>query len=241
MLKLLRQISRFFNFLPCPLCGRGDGNGVNELCPECRAKLRFIDPARRCPGCGGEKDGALALCSKCLAEKRRAYLDAAAVMHYHGAGRKLILAFKSGTPELARTLGKMGAQVYRDAGFAAEVVVPIPLHPYRYWRRTYNQAELFARYVGKELDLPVALALKRRHAGGKQAKLNRSGRLRNARHRFEVGNAAAIAGRNVLLVDDVLTTGATVDAATRVLLRAGARSVVVLCAARTPKAGELDQ
>ncbi len=237
----LRAICRFFNFLPCPLCRRGDGDGANELCPECRSKLRFISAARRCRGCGGEKDGALALCSKCLAEKRRAYLDAAAIFHYHGVGRDLILAFKSGTPELARSLGKMGAQVYREAGFAAEVIVPIPLHFFRYWRRTYNQAELFAKCLGKELNLPVCGALRRRHAGGKQAKLNRAGRLRNARHRFEVVNSSAIRGRTVLLVDDVLTTGATVNAAAQALTRAGARSVVVLCAARTPKAGELDQ
>ncbi len=238
--RIFHTFARFFNLFPCPLCKEGDGNGCNDLCAECRRKIKFIDPAQRCRGCGGIKDGVLAVCSKCLAEKRRPWQDAAAIFHYFGKGKDLITAFKDGNaPEIAGTLGRLGAEVYRQSGICADVIVPIPLHFFRLLKRQYNQSELFARQLGGKINLPVVRGLRRISIGKKQAGLGRSARLRNARHRFRAVNIKSFANRRVLLVDDVFTTGATCDAAARVLLKAGAASVSVLCCARTPKHGEV--
>ncbi len=233
-MNFFQQTLRFFNLFPCPACGEGDGNGVNDFCPECRKKFGAIDPAKRCHGCGGDNDTALALCSLCLQEKKRPWLDALSLFRYENEAREMILKFKSGNHGvIARPLGKLAACAIAAEAWKIDVIVPIPLHFLRKFKRTYNQAELLARQIGDHLDLPVENALTRRYAAGKQAARSRIGRHRSIRHQFEIGDFRRIAGRDVLLVDDVFTTGATCDAASRVLLQNGAKSVRVFTICRT--------
>jgi len=116
----------------------------------------------------------------------------------------------------------------------ADVLIPIPLSAQRMRERGYNPAAQLARYLSCEKYLPHAL-LRARHTPA-QSHLTRAQRLRNLRHAFTVAPAlqAAIAGKSVLLVDDVMTTGATLTTASRCLLQAGAARIQVLCMARTP-------
>jgi ComF family protein len=136
--------------------------------------------------------------------------------------------------------GGMGPML-REAGAAlladADAVVPVPLHPLRQWRRGYNQATLLAETLGR----PVWQVLKRTRATPPQSRLDAETRRRNVRRAFAAGgwwpgSAAAarrrLHGRVVVLVDDVLTTGATLDACARVLREAGARDVRAITAAR---------
>lgn len=136
--------------------------------------------------------------------------------------------------------GRMGPML-REAGAAlladADAVVPVPLHPLRQWRRGYNQATLLAETLGR----PVWQVLKRTRATPPQSRLDAETRRRNVRRAFAAGgwwpgSAAAarrrLHGRVVILVDDVLTTGATLDACARVLREAGARDVRAITAAR---------
>jgi ComF family protein len=142
-----------------------------------------------------------------------------------------------GRRTLARRLGPLLREAAGDLLDAADAVVPIPLHPWRQWRRGYNQAELLAA----TLDCPVWHVLGRRRATPPQTALDRHARQDNVRHAFALGGwmpgAAArarqrITDRTLVLVDDVLTTGATLDACARELRGAGAREVRAVVVAR---------
>jgi len=235
-MNLWRRFCRKLGLFPCPLCGEGDGQGDNELCPECLASLPLIPSGTLCPGCGAPLDGALELCSQCLEMPRRNWQGAVSVMFYEDAGKELMHRFKfQGHPELALPLGRLAAEAFRRTNFPAEVVVPIPLHWTRLFTRRYNQSELVARVLCRRTGLPMENALRRTRSGRHQAELSRSGRLKNPRGLFRVCRPKAVEGKRVLLLDDVMTTGATLHSAALALKRAGAREIYVLVCCRTPQ------
>jgi len=234
---MFRRISKFFNLLPCPVCGERDGDGCGLLCPECRAELPLVPPeAPHCPGCGGVPDGLLAMCRACMSCGSRPWQDAATVMEYRGEGAQFMKRFKSGhAPELARPLGFLAAEKIRKLNWRADLIVPVPLRFLRRWRRLYNQSSLFGERVGAELGIPCRELLTKLPGGAKQAGLSRAKRLKN-RLRFEVKDPEALRGKNVILVDDIFTTGSTLAAAAKALRSAGPAMIHVLSGARTPLA-----
>lgn len=136
-------------------------------------------------------------------------------------------------PDLGRPLGDLARCAVRRVDLRADLVVPVPLHPRRLAERGYNQAALIARAVAEELRVPLAArALARIRSTARQATLDREARFENVREAFRVRDAAAVRGRRVVLVDDVLTTGATMDACTLALRDAGAASVTAVVVAR---------
>lgn len=144
MVEWFRKFAAWYNLFPCPICRTGEGEGVNRFCPECRRELHRI-PAPHCRGCGGELDGVLAVCSKCLAAPPRPWIGAASVFEYRDLARKVLHDFKfHNFPELARPLGELAAEVMREENFRADLVVPVPLHYTRLFLRSYNHAALFA-------------------------------------------------------------------------------------------------
>ena len=138
----------------------------------------------------------------------------------------------SDQPELARPLARLAAPLLRECGEKADGVVPVPLHYTRQWKRSYNQSELVAGLVAGELGIPLVKALKRVRPTPHQAELKRSERLKNLRGAFAVGDESLVRGKNLWLVDDVLTTGITLTEAARTLHRAGAKQLYVLTIAR---------
>lgn len=165
---------------------------------------------------------------------------------YDGPIRRLVHGFKfEGMHYLGRHLGEAVADRLAPLleRLAPELVVPVPLHWWRRYRRGYNQALLLAAPVARRAGLILERrALSRPRAGRRQLGLSRRDRLRSLRGCYGAPGAAAPSGRpgslrgkTVLLVDDVMTTGATLEACARVLLRAGARSVVGCVLARTPR------
>lgn len=114
-----------------------------------------------------------------------------------------------------------------------DLVVPLPLHWRRRWSRGYDQAAVIARALARLLELPLCAALRRQRATGPQSGLGRRARSLNLRGAFRLGRAS-VAAKRILLVDDVITTGATINAAASCLKTGGARWVTVLAAARTP-------
>jgi ComF family protein len=162
------------------------------------------------------------------------------VFVYDDASRGLILDFKHGdrvwaSPAFGGWLARAGDELLADA----DLVAPVPLHRRRLFARRYNQSALLAQALARRCALPVAPdLLVRRRATPSQGRLSPTARRRNVRGAFalRLGYAEAIAGRRVLLIDDVLTTGATVRECARVLLRAGAGAVDVLTLARVARA-----
>ena len=213
-----------------------------SFCPSCWAGLPFIT-APMCAACGlpfasAAEDGAL--CGACLARPPR--FEARAALAYEGPAREVVLRLKhADRPHLAVD---MVGHLRRAAGDWLDgdaLLVPVPLHRWRLWRRGYNQAAELAKVLGKATGTPVRVdALRRVRATRSSQGLNPRQRRRNVAGAFRVADRAraAVAGRCIILVDDVLTTGATADACARALKRAGAASVRLLTLARVVRAAD---
>ena len=204
------------------------------VCDGCWRAIRPLTPPL-CDRCGDPLPSwrtvsiPLACCPRCRRTRRLVDL-ARAVGPYDGALRAIIHALKyEGCRSLARPLGGLMRERGADVLAGADCVVPVPLHPSRQRHRGFNQAADLARHAG----IPVRPALRRVRATPTQTGLPAGRRHANVRNAFAVTRAARpLAGAVVVLIDDVSTTGATLDACARVLKRAGVGQVRALTAAR---------
>lgn len=209
--------------------------GPGPLEPEHWAKLHFLsDPLCAC--CGTPLDLAVEedqLCGACLV-RRPAYDRARAALAYGEVSRDLVLALKyqgrrDGLDLLSRWMASAGADLLQDA----ELIIPVPLHYFRLVRRGFNQSVWLAAALARRSSAQLCVdALRRVRATPIQGGLSAEGRRRNVQGAFQVRREARIKDKKILVVDDVLTTGATAEACSRVLKRAGARCVDVLTLAR---------
>ena len=219
----------------CPLCGAGLAT-QDGLCSDCWGTLSIPgEPA--CSACQRpfpEDVEAGSLCAPCMAAPPRHDGIASGTL-YNEPSRKLVLAFKHGrrialAPMLARLIA---ARLPEQEG--EWLVVPVPLHRWRLWRRGFNQAALLARELARQKGGALVVdALVRRKATPMLGGLGRKARARALAGAIAVNprRVARLKGAQVLLVDDVLTSGATTDACVSTLKRAGAERVVVACFAR---------
>ena len=154
---------------------------------------------------------------------------------YEGTLRELVHLFKyGGVRPLAGAFGKLLAQALpRETTF--DVIVPMPIHWFKKWQRGFNQSDLLAREIGKKWNVPVRNVVHRKKATLPQAGLTNAKRRANVSGAFKTARGRSLAGMRVLLVDDVVTTGATASACARVLKRAGAAHVALLALARTDR------
>jgi len=211
-----------------------DGEGV---CAACWAKLSFIAPPY-CPRLGIPfvyDPGPDMLSMEAIASPP-AYQRARAAVRYDDVARTLVHALKyQDRTDLAPAMGRWMARAGRELLDDADALVPVPLHWQRAWGRRYNQSGALARVIARQSDVKFASeALRRVRPTEQQIGLSRSQRASNVQGAFKVvdNRRSEIQGRRVVLVDDVLTSGATTDACARALLRAGARSVDLLVFAR---------
>lgn len=223
----LRELSR----IPvCAVCLEEPAPLTAEyFCVACRMPFLNRSPL--------DESGRCALC-------RQGYSGFDAVFSYgsyEGTLRKLIHLFKySGVQPLSRPFGEFLARALpRDQQFDA--IVPMPLHWRRRFERRFNQSALLAREVSKRWNIPVTNPVRRRRATAFQAGLTNAKRRANVAGAFKMKRGTRLDGMHVLLVDDVLTTGATAAACARVLKRAGAKRVTVLALARTDRRMAVDQ
>src|SRR3954451_15989361 len=221
-----------------PLCAAcREAVGSSGLCAACWAKLSFIAPPY-CERLGIPfpfDPGPGVLSMEAIADPP-AYRRARAAVRFDDVARTLVHALKYGDRlDLAPMMGRWMATAGRPLTAEADVIIPVPLHWRRYWARRFNQSALLAEAIAKASQVPLVLgALKRVKATPQQVGLSQSARALNVQGAFRVSPSgkAAVAGRRLILVDDVITTGATVDACARALLRAGAAEINVLTFAR---------
>jgi ComF family protein len=228
-----------FFFPPrCSFCGEPrEGLIPAGVCSACLGHFRRVAPPR-CPRCGvgfASDVGEDHLCSDCLGGNGH-FTKARALAHYEGILPEIISRFKyRGDSRLAKPLGDLLAD-YEDPDFSFRdyrLVVPVPLHPRRLRRRGFNQSLLLARRISRRYSLPLNFtALRRIRATAPQTELSGAERQKNIRGAFAVFHEKTIAEKTILLIDDVFTTGATVEECAKVLLKAGARQVDVLTLAR---------
>ncbi|MGA9725539.1 MAG: ComF family protein [Candidatus Binatus sp.] len=243
-----QNISTVLDFLyppRCTACGTSLESGAGQqkrVCAECVARVeRMPDP--RCEVCGGPLESAVSdasRCARCLAHPPR-YRIARTIARYRttaedepGSLPALIRRHKYG---LDQSVGRALAEYLGDelplSASDYDVVIPVPLHWRRLWWRGFNQAALLAAEVARRLDLPLdTTAMARRRFTTPQTSRHHDERIKNVRRAFAVTHSERVQNRRVLIVDDVMTTGATVDECARVLLAAGATSVDVFTLAR---------
>ena len=221
----------------CSSCGNTVVQSGAHLCWDCLAKSEFIsDPY--CSLCGDPVDGAVHhryICGWCL-ETKPAFTNARSAVRFRGSMKSALLTFKyRHSPFLGRDLGALLAACcnvhYHDISF--DCVTGVPLYSAKMRHRSYNQANVLAKHFSVETSIPFEprCLVRIRHTQT-QTKLNARQRKVNVHNAFEVQMPNWIKGRRILLVDDVMTTGATVNECAVVLMKAGALSVHVLTVAR---------
>jgi len=231
MIAALRHVTALVLPPRCPGCG-ALVEDEHRFCAACWGSLRFLGRPC-CAGCGlpfayGRGDGAR--CIDCLTSPPL-HRGLQAAVAYGDVARTLALRLKyAGKAGFAETMARLMARLVPPDG---ELLVPVPLHRWRIWSRGFNQASLIANALSRRTGVPVNhVALERARRTPVLRGLGAAGRAKAVARAFRVTQPEAVRGRAVVLVDDVHTSGATTDACTAVLLRAGAASVSILCWAR---------
>lgn len=206
------------------------------LCDDCGRDLPRID-GPRCQVCSRPFDGYLDVfdCPNCHGHEL--HLDCAvSVMRSSGVVRDLVHRFKYGRElHVRRVLGGWLCEAFADERIAEmtdAALVPVPLHSARRRERQFNQAEALAEWVSRERGIPIIFPLARSRHTVTQTQFDRKQRMRNLRGAFTLRQNARVKEKSILLVDDVLTTGSTLDECARVLLEGGARCVRAITVAR---------
>lgn len=221
--------------IKCLICGR-DLPQVQEeeFCSECLEKLSKISDTKCCKICGNAMPYPDQVCINCKTHKRE-FDQARIVFLYENAVRNLIYGLKfRNQPYISRTLGFLLAKKFETLSWEVDVAIPVPLSKKRQRWRGYNQSELLAREFVSHTKIELCVDNLIKVVDTKQqARLGFKERQENLQRSFKVRDSRFFEGKRVLLIDDVLTSGATANACATVLKRAGAAQVLVLCVACT--------
>lgn len=237
IINCLKNLIDFILPLRCVSCGKIIHN-KDCLCSECFENISFINKPY-CQHCGsplvGHKDDVLGLtCVKCLKKKEPFRLCRSAI-EYDDYSKRIILDFKfadhvENIPLLVRWLDSAGKDIL-DAGI--DLIIPVPIHFLRLIKRKYNQSALLAVELSKLWSVPAAYrVLKKRRYTVPQSLCDNVKRKTNVKNTFKVTDEQKVKGKRIVLIDDVYTTGTTARECTKILLKAGAKSVDILTVAR---------
>ena len=221
----------------CPICKKRVLT-PHGLCSECFSKIHFIERPY-CHKCGRPFEFDIpeeTHCANCC-QKDPTFEKARSAFVYDSFSNKLILPFKHGdrlelTPLLTNLLYRAGLDIFDEI----DAVVAVPLHRYRFMKRKYNQAEVLAKSLSKKIDKPyLPSVIIRKRATKSQGHMKTAARKKNVAGAFKVKNHVLIKNKNILIIDDVFTTGATLNECTKVLRRNGAQHIFILTLARVVK------
>ncbi|MBI5893147.1 MAG: ComF family protein [Deltaproteobacteria bacterium] len=231
MLKSILQSA--LNIIIPPACHICGGAADNYICANCKQGINFILGAV-CTICGlpfVSKESSPHMCGECIKKKPK-FAMARSIAEYNGVLLEAIHKFKyNAKTSLAKPLGLLMAERLPLNNY--NVIVPVPLHKRRLKERGFNQSLLLAREISKKHNTPIDyLNLKRIRFTEPQINLKGEERLKNVRGSFAVEDARVFKNKNILLVDDVYTTGATVMECSKVLKKSGAKDIFVLTLAR---------
>lgn len=219
----------------CAVCDTSVDSG-KWMCARCESKIQRISHPR-CEQCSHPFAGISGpfVCPNCIGQEF--YFEfAVSVMRACGSTRELVHRLKYKREQrLAEFMGEWLAEGFHDDRiemFAPEVLVPVPLHGVRKREREFNQSELLAKAAAKRLKIPCRDLLVRQRYTDTQTQFDRKHRMENLRDAFKLRNNTVVNGLRIALVDDVLTTGSTLDECARVLLEGGAARVCAVTVAR---------
>ncbi len=218
--------------ITCNLCSEDlHEDSRYGLCEKCLEELPFID-GHFCAVCGVPLDAEEQYCLRCQNLEAYYMLNRSPLL-YDGKTRELIHQLKFAKRKyIAKTLGAMMADVYIRENIPADFAVYVPMTESEEKKRGFNQSELIAVDVTNRLNMPLLPALRKIKDTSQQKELGRADRAKNLEGAFVCG-FEQVKGRNILLVDDIFTTGATSNECAKTLLKAGAKKVYVLTAAIT--------
>lgn len=220
---MLKGYDDTYNFT-CDICGREVFEN-ERICAQCRKTLPWNNGAM-CPFCG-RKTGEPGACIDCK-ERPLEVSKARSVFSHEGEPMRLVLRFKRGAKYLYRTIaGEMLPLAEREFG-DADALVYVPMTEKSERKRGYNQARLLARELAERLGKPCLDVVVKQKDTEQQKTLTRSERQTNLKGCFHVTDRAAVKGKRILIIDDILTTGATSDEISEILKRAGARDTYLL-------------
>lgn len=203
----------------------------DHICYDCRKELYFIEE-NKCPTCGKPiyEEKISSRCSYC-SSKEFYFSRALSSLEYRGVIKNAIHKYKyEGKSYMYKSFGESMLRTLLNENLNNfDVIVPIPLHRKRKSERGYNQSELLAKYLSQRLNIPLDKHnLKRIKRTNVQNKLDRLGRQENVKNAFKVADKGVFKYKSILLVDDIFTTGATVNECSKVLLECGAKEIIVI-------------
>lgn len=239
----MKQNSLFNRFLEalypsrikCIVCGcELDADYTASVCPDC---YNFLPKhsEKVCLKCGESLDSLTNYCLNCKKSVKRYFSVARAPFLYDGPVIKLIHNLKYfGQKYVGEYLSEFLVEEYKLNNFTADIVVPIPLNPNRLKQRGYNQAETLCKSFEEKLGLKINTTnFIRTIDTPTQTALNKAERKKNLENAFKVVDKNIFKGKTILLIDDVYTTGATLEEASKTLLKSGVKSVICLTLAHT--------
>lgn len=200
------------------------------ICEKCRDNIEIIS-GHRCLKCGKPLDNTDNLCKICL-QYQFLYKKGYCLLYYDGFTREAIHRFKyNNHPEYAKGFSKLIYEYSEDKSFfEADCFIPVPMFPKKRKKRGFNQAELIAYELSKLTNIPIFNdVLFRIKDTKKQSQLNFAERKNNVKNAFKAQNSAKITNKNILLIDDIYTTGSTINECADVLIKEGAKNVYSYC------------
>ncbi len=230
-MKIISQVLNYFIPEICPYCQENfTENGL--FCAECLVKLPA--PGQNiCKSCGGDLDLILDICSKCMKEKPAPWSDAICLFMMNSNVQHLVEQYKYNNKiEFLSQMADSASHKIQDSKIHFDCVTAIPLHFMKHLYRGYNQSALLAKRIAIVTGIGYKNLLVRRKFTKTQTRLSGEERHKNLKGAFFSKNKAFIEKKDILLVDDVFTTGSTLRSASEALLSSGANSVTILVLAR---------